>query len=54
MGKIIVSLRERLRRAEQRNQQLQSRLEKAEATTEYVAMMADVDIEEAEEDVREN
>ncbi len=49
--KIAKSEKERLRAAEQENLMLRAMLAKATADLEYVAMMADVDMDE---DVEEN
>ena len=52
--KIAKSEKERLRAAEKENQVLRANLAKAIADLEYVAMMADVDMdEETEENVNE-
>ncbi len=45
---IVRKEKERIRELERENAQLERELEEARATTEYVAMMADVDIEEDE------
>jgi len=46
---IINSLRDRARALERENIALRRDLERAQATTEYLAMMADIDIDEEEE-----
>ena len=45
---IVRKEKERMRELERENAQLKRELEEARATTEYVAMMADVDLEEDE------
>lgn len=45
MGPVLTA-RDRIRLLEQEKAELQEQLRKANATLEYVAMMADVDIEE--------
>lgn len=47
---IVRKSKERIRELERENARLRRDLERAAATTEYVAMMADVDLEEEEED----
>ena len=47
---IALSEKERLRQAERENQMLRSELAKANADLEYVAMMADVDMDQDEVD----
>ena len=48
LPKIVRKEKERIRELERENAQLKRELEEARATTEYVAMMADVDLEEDE------
>ncbi len=43
---------ERIREAEKENRRLKAALMKANAVMEYIAMMADVDLEEDEEDAQ--
>lgn len=45
---IVRKEKERIRDLERENAQLKRELEEARATTEYVAMMADVELEEEE------
>ena len=47
---IVRKAKDRIRALERENSQLKRDLEQANATMEYVAMMADVDLEEGEED----
>lgn len=47
---VIVSRLHRLIAAERENRMLRAELEDAKATTEYIAMMTDVDISEPEEE----
>lgn len=46
---IVLTQRERIRMLEAEKAELQAQLRKSNATLEYVAMMADVDIEEDED-----
>jgi hypothetical protein len=48
MGPVLTE-RERIRLLEAEKAELQAKLRKANATLEYVAMMADVDIDDEEE-----
>lgn len=47
---IVRKAKDRIRALERENGQLKRDLEQANATMEYVAMMADVDLEEEEEE----
>lgn len=46
---VILTDKERIRALEQEKAELQRSLSKAAATLEYVAMMADIDIDDEEE-----
>ena len=46
MAGIVKDDKQRIRELERENERLRRELEEARATTEYVAMMADVELEE--------
>lgn len=48
MAGIVKDDKQRIRELERENERLRRELEEARATTEYVAMMADVELEEEE------
>ena len=50
MDKILIDPKERVKLLERENLRLRRALEKAQATTEYVAMMADVELEDDDEE----